>query len=100
MLSVDCGLVGFPYCQVEKILSMHKVFSKCKASIKDGHRLENISWRLWHLELALAPSEVAQDETRGRIAGGPMEDGSNPKELILLDEKAPVKDALPLRTPG
>jgi hypothetical protein len=27
------------------------VFSRCKDSIQDGERLENISWRLWYREL-------------------------------------------------
>lgn len=28
------------------------VFTKCKESIQDGRRLENISWRLWHRHLS------------------------------------------------
>ncbi|KZV60928.1 hypothetical protein PENSPDRAFT_619649 [Peniophora sp. CONT] len=28
------------------------LFTKCKESLQDGRRLENISWRLWHRELA------------------------------------------------
>ena len=28
------------------------VFTKCKSSLKDGRRLENLSWRLWHREMA------------------------------------------------
>jgi len=30
-----------------------KVFTKCKASLQDGPRLENISWRLWYREMAI-----------------------------------------------
>ena len=30
--------------------SKHIVFSKCKAGIQDGQRLENMAWRLWHVE--------------------------------------------------
>ncbi|KAG8213478.1 hypothetical protein J3R82DRAFT_12015 [Butyriboletus roseoflavus] len=30
------------------------VFTKCKESVQDGHRLENISWRLWYRELIQA----------------------------------------------
>ena len=26
------------------------VFSKCKESLQDGERLENMCWRLWHRE--------------------------------------------------
>ncbi|KAG7089098.1 hypothetical protein E1B28_010807 [Marasmius oreades] len=28
------------------------LFSKCKSSVRDGQRLENISWRLWYREMA------------------------------------------------
>lgn len=30
------------------------VFTKCKGSVQDGRRLENISWRLWYRELTQA----------------------------------------------
>ena len=30
---------------------LNPVFTKCKESIQDGRRLENISWRLWHRHL-------------------------------------------------
>lgn len=30
------------------------VFTKCKESVQDGRRLENISWRLWYRELIQA----------------------------------------------
>jgi hypothetical protein len=35
-------------------LTLFLVFTKCKESLQDGRRLENISWRLWHRELILA----------------------------------------------
>lgn len=28
------------------------VFTKCKNSLQDGRRLENLSWRLWHREMS------------------------------------------------
>ncbi len=34
------------------MLSYHTVFTKAKGGLLDGERLENISWRLWHRELA------------------------------------------------
>lgn len=34
------------------------VFTKCKESLQEGRRLENISWRLWYREMMLE-SEVA-----------------------------------------
>ena len=33
-------------------LTFLPVFTKCKESIQDGPRLENISWRLWHRHLS------------------------------------------------
>ncbi|KIP05400.1 hypothetical protein PHLGIDRAFT_74323, partial [Phlebiopsis gigantea 11061_1 CR5-6] len=34
----------------DALFGMWTVFTKCKGSLKDGRRLENISWRLWHRE--------------------------------------------------
>jgi hypothetical protein len=33
------------------ILITPQVFTKCKESLQDGRRLENISWRLWYREM-------------------------------------------------
>ena len=33
-------------------LTPRSVFTKCKESLQDGRRLENISWRLWHRHLS------------------------------------------------
>ncbi|GJE89785.1 DUF1752 and DUF3295 domain-containing protein [Phanerochaete sordida] len=40
----------------DALFGMWTVFTKCKESLKDGRRLENISWRLWHREMSLSPS--------------------------------------------
>ncbi|KAF5363188.1 hypothetical protein D9758_008333 [Tetrapyrgos nigripes] len=47
------------------------VFTKCKTSLHDGRRLENISWRLWYRELAslssyrpLTPDSPSQPATK------------------------------------
>jgi len=82
------------------MLSILPVFTKCKASIKDGHRLENISWRLWHRELALSPSGGGPGEARGLIARRSMEAGSDLKEPIPLDEKGSMDGAWPSQIPG
>lgn len=42
-----------------ELTSSNKVFTKCKESLKDGRRLENISWRLWYREMASAQSSPA-----------------------------------------
>jgi hypothetical protein len=43
------------------------VFTKCKESLQDGRRLENISWRLWYRELA------AHTRTQHRLPSRPQE---------------------------
>ena len=37
------------------------VFAKCKNSIQDGRRLENLSWRLWHREMSMSASAASQN---------------------------------------
>ena len=44
----------FPLCSIIHMLiyiSTPQVFTKCKESLQDGRRLENISWRLWYREM-------------------------------------------------
>ncbi|OSX57581.1 hypothetical protein POSPLADRAFT_1095013, partial [Postia placenta MAD-698-R-SB12] len=36
----------------DALYSLWALFTKCKESLKDGRRLENISWRLWYREIA------------------------------------------------
>jgi hypothetical protein len=36
------------------------VFTKCKNSVQDGRRLENLSWRLWHREMSASASSPNQ----------------------------------------
>ena len=35
------------------LFSCFEVFTKCKESLHDGRRLENITWRLWHREMSV-----------------------------------------------
>ncbi|KAF8875518.1 hypothetical protein BD779DRAFT_1790174 [Infundibulicybe gibba] len=53
------------------------LFTKCKESLQEGRRLENISWRLWYRELH-------RDEAHGNSA---FDAGWNEKHLPLNDEK-------------
>ena len=47
------GMVcAFPFaCPPNNHLAPQSVFTKCKTSLTDGRRLENISWRLWYREV-------------------------------------------------
>ncbi|KAF8434182.1 hypothetical protein L210DRAFT_3649355 [Boletus edulis BED1] len=38
----------------DALYGLWTVFTKCKESVQDGRRLENISWRLWYRELIQA----------------------------------------------
>ncbi|KAI0733240.1 DUF1752-domain-containing protein, partial [Irpex lacteus] len=40
----------------DALYGMWAVFTKCKQSLKDGRRLENMSWRLWYREMSLSYS--------------------------------------------
>lgn len=42
------------YCLSHELIiaNVLLVFTKCKVSLKDGRRLENISWRLWYREMS------------------------------------------------
>ncbi|KAI0326453.1 hypothetical protein GY45DRAFT_1339433 [Cubamyces sp. BRFM 1775] len=43
----------------DALCGLWALFTKCKESLKDGRRLENISWRLWYREMASAQSSPA-----------------------------------------
>ncbi|KAH6679618.1 hypothetical protein B0J14DRAFT_686809 [Halenospora varia] len=51
VLTVDVGLINkVDTRNVENLFSMWTVFSRCSASLEEGRRLENLSWRLWNRE--------------------------------------------------
>ncbi|TVY71542.1 Uncharacterized protein LSUE1_G009360 [Lachnellula suecica] len=51
VLTVDVGLIHkVDTRNVENLFSMWTVFSRCAASLEQGRRLENLSWRLWNRE--------------------------------------------------
>ncbi|KDQ08710.1 hypothetical protein BOTBODRAFT_118196, partial [Botryobasidium botryosum FD-172 SS1] len=35
----------------EALFGLWTVFTKCKDSLQDGRRLENIAWRLWNRQV-------------------------------------------------
>ncbi|KPI40220.1 uncharacterized protein AB675_11459 [Cyphellophora attinorum] len=42
---------------IESLFGMWTVFNKCSQNIKDGSRLENLSWRLWARETLCCPPQ-------------------------------------------
>ncbi|CAO3649543.1 unnamed protein product [Cunninghamella echinulata] len=55
--AIDVPILEIPSIQkamtIDELSFMWNVFSKCKNSIENGRRLENLSWRLWYRESSL-----------------------------------------------
>ncbi|KIM40754.1 hypothetical protein M413DRAFT_167377 [Hebeloma cylindrosporum] len=51
------------------------LFTKCKESLQEGRRLENISWRLWYREMMLESEDAA------------LRRSGRGEELLFVDEK-------------
>jgi len=47
------------YLSLQRSDPFRAVFTKCKDSLREGRRLENITWRLWHREV-FAPHGIAR----------------------------------------
>ncbi|KAI0342850.1 hypothetical protein BDW22DRAFT_159012 [Trametopsis cervina] len=66
----------------DALYGMWTVFTKCKQSLKDGRRLENMSWRLWYREMSLAhPSSESLS---------PLSSGSSSPSLSDADSLPPT----------
>jgi hypothetical protein len=68
----ECRLLE-SVCLILILTPFRPVFSKCKESIENGRRLENISWRLWYRDM-LVSAAVQCDETRLNHGDLPVED--------------------------
>ena len=68
------------------------VFTKCKESLQEGRRLENISWRLWYREMMLE-SEVAALRRSGveedRIEEKEKSSSEEPLRIASLESSTP-----------
>lgn len=62
------------------------VFTKCKQSLKDGRRLENMSWRLWFREMALSHSP---DSLTSGTSSPALSDAGCPSPITPVSEKGP-----------
>jgi hypothetical protein len=60
------------------------VFTKCKQSLKDGRRLENMSWRLWYREMSVAHSP-AKDSDVNSLA---LSDTTCPSPITPLSDSS------------
>ncbi|KAG0702840.1 hypothetical protein DFH29DRAFT_919994 [Suillus ampliporus] len=79
----------------DALSALWAVFTKCKDSLQDGHRLENISWRLWHREL-LSAQQVYQPPTPDSVSHLKVSSDTRTSFFPLPD---PVKVAQPSGTP-
>ncbi|KAI0764451.1 hypothetical protein BC629DRAFT_918906 [Irpex lacteus] len=62
------------------------VFTKCKHLLKDGERLENLSWRLWYRELSLSHSPGAFTSGTSESILPSLSDADFPSALTPVSE--------------
>ncbi|KAH9970644.1 hypothetical protein BGW80DRAFT_1176016 [Lactifluus volemus] len=43
----------------DALSGLWSIFTRCKGSLQDGRRLENISWRLWYRQLSTRSEPLA-----------------------------------------
>ncbi|KAG1729862.1 uncharacterized protein EDB91DRAFT_1158861 [Suillus paluster] len=79
----------------EALSALWTLFAKCKESLQDGRRLENISWRLWHRELILA-QQAYQPPTPDSVSHINVSSDTRNSFFSLTD---PVNLAQPSGTP-
>lgn len=68
----------------DALYSLWALFTKCKESLKDGRRLENISWRLWYREIAAQQSLSSSSYNEKRCASPitPVSEHNDAKDLL------------------
>ncbi|KAG2146105.1 uncharacterized protein EDB93DRAFT_1251070 [Suillus bovinus] len=79
----------------DALSALWTIFTKCKESLQDGRRLENISWRLWHRELILAQQSYLPP-TPDSISNLKVSSDTRNSFFPLTD---PVEVVQPLGTP-
>ncbi|KAL4249323.1 Ras-cAMP pathway regulatory protein [Abortiporus biennis] len=84
ILSVSPDVIG-ELDGEDALLGMWTVFTKCKASLKEGRRLENISWRLWYREMA---SNSSPTSTPGSVSP-PLSDYRSQTPMTPVSEDGP-----------
>ncbi|TVY22107.1 hypothetical protein LHYA1_G009232 [Lachnellula hyalina] len=114
VLTVDVGLIHkVDTRNVENLFSMWTVFSRCAASLEQGRRLENLSWRLWNRETfccdpiseanATTPAtSIASRSPDGRYSSNEVPslsgslDSLPDEEALEFDDSTLASDAAPL----
>ncbi|KAJ3491526.1 hypothetical protein NLI96_g656 [Meripilus lineatus] len=82
----------------DALRGMWTVFTKCKSNLKDGRRLENLSWRLWSQEMAAGFSQHPQ---RSR-SPPPSESSSAVRPITPISDDSTVEShgTIPPRLPS
>ncbi|OCH86481.1 DUF1752-domain-containing protein [Obba rivulosa] len=80
----------------DALCGLWALFTKCKESLKDGRRLENISWRLWYREMAAAQLSPASTPSSESFAPSGMR---SPSPITPISESGQqVPNGVYLRT--
>lgn len=58
---------------LESVYSLWTVFSKCANVLENGHRLENLSWRLWNRELLYESKSTTSQKPSAKLKTGKPE---------------------------
>ncbi|KAF8910433.1 hypothetical protein CPB84DRAFT_1702105 [Gymnopilus junonius] len=78
----------------DALYGLWTLFTKCKESLQDGRRLENISWRLWYRELMLL-----EEERKSGLSGNVLLLSEKEKKIdyseVTLDEKLAYQPPTP-----
>lgn len=78
----------------DALCGLWALFTKCKESLQDGQRLENISWRMWYREMVAAQSyRPPTPET----SPPPLSDSSKDFPFFPRAEKTSIRRDAPLR---
>lgn len=71
------------------------VFTKCKESLQDGRRLENIAWRLWHREMILNQQGYdSDDDCAIYVSSNAQVDDRSPSPISSDSEDTDVDTAV------
>ncbi|TBU44324.1 hypothetical protein BD309DRAFT_43658 [Dichomitus squalens] len=81
----------------DALCSLWALFTKCKESLKDGRRLENISWRLWYRELASA--QCTPSSSPGTLSP-PFSEKRSPSPVTPISEDGHISQQVPLPHPS
>ncbi|KAI1007065.1 hypothetical protein K3495_g1152 [Podosphaera aphanis] len=91
VLTVDVAMIRCVDTQsVEGLHSIWTVFSRCAASLQEGKRLENLSWRIWNRETFCCEGMVP---VKTPVISNPT---SSPNGTAVPG-KTPLSSGLPLR---